>query len=79
MTRREVVATLVIGSFILLATIALALMLVNKRLEDTGGPMTEPPVGGAHHADMRSVLTLAQIATADARPSVALNSAWEGA
>ena len=49
MTRREVVATLVIGSFILLATVALAVMLVNGRLDDVAA-ITEPPVGGAHHA-----------------------------
>jgi hypothetical protein len=35
MTRLEMVTTLFIGSFILLATIALALMLVNETL-DTG-------------------------------------------
>jgi hypothetical protein len=75
MTKREVVATLVIGSFILVATIALALILVNERLEDQGGPMTEPPVGGAHHADMRSALSLVQMAIMDTRPSVAVNSA----
>ncbi len=46
MTNLEVVATLVIGSFMLLATIALALMLVNERLDDTG----EPPADGEHHA-----------------------------
>lgn len=49
MTRREVVATLVIGSFILLATVALAVMLVNGRLDDVGA-ITEPPVGGAQDA-----------------------------
>ena len=46
MTKLEVVATLVIGSFMLLATVALALMLVNERLDNAG----ERPVGGEHHA-----------------------------
>jgi hypothetical protein len=49
MTRLEVVVTVVSGSFILIATIALALMLVKERLDDIAGLTTEPPVGGAHH------------------------------
>jgi hypothetical protein len=48
MTRLELVATVVSGSFILIATIALALMLVKERLDDIAGLTTEPPVGGAH-------------------------------
>jgi hypothetical protein len=48
MTRLEAVSTVLIGTFIWGATIALALMMVRQGLDDMARPITEPPVGGAH-------------------------------
>lgn len=48
MTRIEAVSIVVSGAFILVATIALALMMVRQRLDDMAGPITEPPLAGAH-------------------------------
>jgi hypothetical protein len=75
MTTREVVAILVIGSFILLATVAIAVMLVNERLDDVGA-VTEQPVGGAHHAGHPLPVETSTDRDRGYSPSVGANSAF---